>query len=419
MSKLNLHRNLFLEREELLRFQKFMLESPVNKVFLQNTTNWGIIDTGGGGTSNDFKIEAGTNSGTVKIANTSRAITESGLLIEKLAEDNISIPDDSTYYWLKIGHEYSNLEEGTLSISSQGVVTGIGTKFTEVLRGQSTEDPVKIKLVSTNNIAIYEIVDVVDDLNCLLQGESFVAENGIKYYVIGSTPLGETVTTEQQEGLYYYDSCVITQVEETVEDTEPAGLVENEEFWIARVINNSGTVTVEDKRTGYFWEYYIRGVSDKLDKNQNLNDVANKSTARSNLGVLSEEDTLNLLNVDDSGWFTMDRGVHISSTNYEVKIRRLGSIVCITGKFQFTAQPEEAETLFSIAYSVIGDKAIPSVIIRSQVTFINGDDNNDGCGIYIDTDGSGDLQVRATDRIFIGSEVLNDPCKFHLTYIGG
>ena len=45
MSKVDFHRNTFLEIEELNRFQKFMVESNVNKTFLSNTINWGIIDT--------------------------------------------------------------------------------------------------------------------------------------------------------------------------------------------------------------------------------------------------------------------------------------------------------------------------------------------------------------------------------------
>lgn len=407
MSKINLNRNLFLEREEILRFQKFMLESAVNKTFLSNTTNWGIIDTSGGSSPNDFKVEAGSTSGTVKISNLSRALQNEGLLIEQKAFDNLAIPNDSSYYWLKIGHTYSKLEEGTISISSQGVVTGVGTKFTEVLRGQSTEVPVKIKLVSTNNIAIYEIVDVVDDLNLVLQGESFVAENGISYYVIGSTPLGVTITTEQQEGLYDYDSCLITQVSETVEDTEPAGLVNGEEFWIARVINNSGTVTIEDKRTGYYWEYYIRGVSDKLDKDENLNDLPNKTTARANLNVYSQIEVDNLLNLTEVGWTTMDRGeTAADASGYDIKFSRIGKLCTITGKFTTISGAAAGAIVASIPWSTVaGSEDVivnltNNVYIQSSTVDDAASGKNRGMGFYVAARGeSDDLQLKVLENV--------------------
>src|SRR5690554_1685923 len=110
MSKLNINRNTFLEREELLRFQKFVLNSPVNKAFLANTLSWGVVGTSSGsGTPEDFKIESGTSSGTIKMLKDSVAITESGLLIEKLAFDNLSVPSDGNWHWVKIGHKYSNI----------------------------------------------------------------------------------------------------------------------------------------------------------------------------------------------------------------------------------------------------------------------------------------------------------------------
>mgnify|MGYP000869455518 FL=1 len=298
MSKLNINRNIFLEREELLRWQKFMLESPVNKTFLANTLKWGIIDTSGGGIVLDFKVEAGTNPGTVKISNLSRALTSDGLIIEQSVIDNVVITAYSNYYWLKIAHKYSNLEDGVCSITSDGQVTGVNTIFTDVLRGQSLETPVKIKFSnSVNNTGIYEVVDVVNDTNLVLSGNSFTAESGLKYFVVGCTPIGETITSEQQLGLYFYDSCNLTQVLETTLNTAPAGKVQDKEFWIARVINNGGIVTIEDKRTEY-WEYYIKGVSDKLTKTENLNDLSDKPTARTNLDVYSKEEVDSLLSVD-------------------------------------------------------------------------------------------------------------------------
>ena len=374
MSKLNINRNLFLEREELLRWQKFMLESPVNRTFLVNTLTWGIVDTGGGAASTDFLLAAGTSAGTVKMVKASVALTSTGNLIDKEAFDNLAVTADSNWYWIKIAHQYSNLEDGTIVINTEGELTGTGTKFTEVLRGQSTDVPVKIKLISNNNQSIYEVVDVIDDENAILMGDTFAAETGLKYYVVGSTPLGETITSEQEEGLYLYDDCLITFVQETVLDTAPAGLVANEEFWVARVKNTAGTVTVQDKRT-QFWEYYIKGVSDKLSKDENLGDLDDAVVARDNLNVYSKEEVEALLNVDSTTWLTLSRGGAASATNYSIKLKRVGKLCICQGTFLATSGASVVgATVASIAESLVGG-TISTPIYFSSLGYIAGDDN--------------------------------------------
>lgn len=429
MSKVDFHRNTFLEIEELNRFQKFMVESNVNKTFLSNTINWGIIDTSGGTSSNDFKVEAGTNSGTVKIANLSRALQKNGLLIEQQPIDGIAITNDSTWYWLKIGHTYTHLEEGSCSISVNGSVVGLNTKFTEVLRGVSSKVPVKVMFTSVNNTGIYDVVNVIDDLNIIIQGDAFVAESGVTYRVLGSTPLGETVTSEQQTGLYSYDSCIITKVAETVSDTPPAGLVEDEEFWIARVSNTAGTVTIQDKReytvgtTFYsqYWEYYIRGVSDKLDKYNNLSDVVDKQAARWNLGdLLTRKEIESLVNVDETQWLTMSLGSKIKDGSI-FKIKRQGKLVNIVATFRIRSSeiPLDGDILAQISYSSIGLRAAPSTDIHFDLS-ITVDRNNEVMGV-ID-------QYTNQDILFIKFKVSGyDTAEqsrgrlhsFSVTYIGG
>lgn len=385
MSKLNINRNIFLEREELLRWQKFMLESPVNKTFLANTQTWGIIDTSGGGTILDFKVEAGTNPGTIKISNLSRALISSGLIIEQSAIDNVSIPNDGNYYWLKIGHKYSNLEEGVCSITTDGQVTGTNTVFTDVLRGQSLETPVKIMFSnSSNNTGIYEVVDVVNNTNLILSGNSFTAESGLKYFAVGCTPIGETITSEQQLGLYFYDSCNLTQVLETTLNTVPAGKVQDKEFWIARVINNGGTVTIEDKRAEY-WEYYIKGVSDKLTKTENLNDLSDKPTARTNLDVYSKEEVDSLLSVDSVSWTSMTREVAANITGFDLKACRIGKTICITGRYKPVIDMPQGSKIASLSVSTIADGLSLTNKIWSQSNDISSGSTNKGLTFYVDT----------------------------------
>jgi hypothetical protein len=384
MSKLNINRNIFLEREELLRWQKFMLESPVNKTFLANTSAWGIIDTSGGGTVLDFKVEAGTNPGTVKIYNLSRALISSGLMIEQSAIDNVAIPNDGNYYWLKIGHQYSNIEEGVCSITSDGQVTGVNTIFTDVLRGQSLETPVKIKFSnSINNTGIYEVVDVVNDTNLILSGNSFTAESGLKYFVVGCTPIGETITSEQQLGLYFYDSCNLTQVLETTLDTTPSGKVQDSEFWIARVINNSGTVTIVDKRTEY-WEYYIKGVSDKLTKTNNLSDLTDLAEARNNLDVYSKEEVDVLVSTDTVGWTSMNRAAAAQNTGFDLKVCRVGKTISISGRFKPAANVNGVD-IATLSLSTIAEGLSLNNRIWSQSNEVSGGSTNYGITFYVET----------------------------------
>ena len=249
MSKLNINRNIFLDREELLRFQKFLLESPINSVILKNTTNFGIIDSSGGGESVDFLLEKGTNSGTIKISNHSIAIDEDGLLISQPAIDNIPVVEDGNWYWYYIEHQYSNLEQGELSINSDGQVTGTGTEFSKVIRGQSTEVPTKVKLVSDNNTGVYDVVDYDGDFNMILEGESFTPESGIKYYIVGSIALSETVTEDHMQGLYQYDSCNIVGVKGFPDNgPSPLSLDYGKQFFLGIAINTGTDVVAIPKK---------------------------------------------------------------------------------------------------------------------------------------------------------------------------
>lgn len=357
MSILNLNRNIFLEKEELVRLQNFLINDTAHQALLDNTSKWGIVRTVFEGESPDFKVEVGTNSGTIKIASHSKAVDEDKLLIDQPAIDNISVPNDEAYYWVKISHQYTNLEQGTCSINVNGQVTGIDTKFLDVLRGQSTEVPVKIKFYKSGgalNNSVYEVVSVTGDLNVLLAGTSFVSESGLNYIVVGSTPVGETITASQLEGLYQYDSCKIELVAETTLDTPPVtDYVEDKEFYIARVVNNSGTVTIQDKRGDQFLTFNVEGMTNKLDKDKNLSDLPDVAAARANLGVLSSSEIQSSY-FDETPWLDMSPGYKISPSGFSMKVKRIGKTCIIQGKFSIDSLPIAAgETIASIPYSFL------------------------------------------------------------------
>lgn len=356
-SKLNINRNIFLEKEELIRFQNFLMNDTVNQVMLDNTSSWGIVRTVFSGVSPDFLIEVGTNVGTIKLATNSKAVDSDKLLLNQVAFDNLAIPNDGSYYWVKISHKYSALEEGTCSINVNGEVSGTNTKFSEVLRGQATEVPVKIKFYKASgllNDQTYEVVALnvgSPDTQLILSGYGFVAESNLNYIAIGSTPIGEVLTNSQLEGLYQYDACNIELIEETTLDTAPTtDFVADKQFYVARVVNNAGTITLQDKRTN-FLTFNVEGMSNKLDKTNNLSDLSDVAIARANLGVSSAEEIENTF-FNNTGWLPMTRGSKVSSSGFSIKIRRIGKSCVIQGRFTVGGITlVDNDVVASIAYS--------------------------------------------------------------------
>lgn len=271
MSEINFTRKVFLEREELIRFQEFLRDNTVSNAILGNTTQYGIIQTNFTSPDTNFQVGNGTNVGTIKIAkDISQALDIDGNLIRLLATDNIAVTDDSNWYWVRISYTLRRYELGTVDLNTTGNLAGTDTLFTEVLRGQATDVPVKVSFEKTDGTAavnngIYEVVNIVDDTNAVLTSTTgFIAENNLRIIVIGSTPIGTIVSTEQEEGIYKYDSCLIELVAETVADTPPTLPVGGEDkyFYVARVQNTANVITIQDKRDieETYWKFAVPGI---------------------------------------------------------------------------------------------------------------------------------------------------------------
>ena len=298
MSNLNITRNTFLEKEELTRLQKFMINNVTHDLFVANSRSYGVVQSDFINTiPTDWLIQAGTNSGSIKISTDSRTFDSDGLMSFQPAFDNYVVPAD-IWYWVRVSHQYTPTEIGTVSVDASGNLTGIGTKFSEVLRGMSTDVPVKIKFIKTDSSApvndqVYTIVSSVSDTAAIIIGATsvFTAETNLKYIVIGTTPVSEILSAEQLLGIYNYDSCLVELVAEETADTPPSiGYIAGKNFYVARIKNISGLVSVTDKRTGNWWDFNIRGLFDKLDKSNNLSDILDAVAARANLDVYSKEE---------------------------------------------------------------------------------------------------------------------------------
>lgn len=255
MSAINLSEDLFLGTAELQRLIDFIDSDGYKKLLVDNSYSFGIIKAGDDSELDNFKVESGTNTGTIKIATNSYALDENGNLIYKEAEDNIAIPDDNQYYWVKIKYEASTIEEGTVSVDNQGNLTGSSTKFTEILRGQPNH-PAKIKFTDGSlNTQEYYVQEVISDTSAILLGV-FQSESDLHYAVVGTFTPG-VEPSESEKYPFQYDSTIdITVADgglvlETVLNTAPSK-TEGEEFYIARVKRNGSTLTIEDKRTE-FW----------------------------------------------------------------------------------------------------------------------------------------------------------------------
>lgn len=269
MSKLNVSRNVFLEKEELTNMLSFFATAPLMKAVLQASYSFGLITNDPSKINpktvnkpdnedaliDPFKVETGTNSGTIKIL-PGMAFTSQGNFIDINVEDNISVPNDSSFYWVKIGYKTRNYEKGYVSVNSQGVVSG-SVDFTGKVRGQSSSTPVSIRFekqdgsVPLNN-GVYQIVNVIDNQNLLLTSAStFVAESNLRVIVLGTLPLGGVLTQEQRDGLYTYDDYVISLVPEASLSTPPGK--EADEYYIARVQNSGGSVSVYNEVKSEYW----------------------------------------------------------------------------------------------------------------------------------------------------------------------
>lgn len=247
----------------------FLVTAPLMKAVLQASYSFGMItndpskinpNTVNKPANEDnlvdpFKVETGTNSGIIKIL-PGMALTSQGEFIDINVEDNIAVPNNSNFYWVKIGYQTRNYEKGYVSVNSQGIVSG-SVNFSGKVRGQSSSTPVSIRFekqdgsVPLNN-GIYQIVNVIDNQNLLLTSAStFVAESNLRVIVLGTLPLGGVLTSEQRNGLYTYDDYVISLVPEVSVSTPPEK--EADEYYIARVQNSGGTVSVSNEVKSEYW----------------------------------------------------------------------------------------------------------------------------------------------------------------------
>jgi len=269
MSKVKFSENLFLGVSELKKFQKFLEDDGYKRQFLLITDKFGLIrqtELPGIGEilveDNFYVSKAGTPTDEV-IVNVGVALDKNANLILNTVPQNFQIPNGNNWYWIKVSHQFTSVEKGTISLDSLGNVTGVSTEFLSALRGQPNF-PSKIKFTNSTlgNSDEYEVVSVTDDDTLVLQGD-FIPESGLTYSVIGTFTPG-FVVSGGNKNIFQYDSCSIELVLEVLSNVPPGNL-QGEEFYIARAKNNSGTVTLEDKRIEW-WKNEASNALTTLDR---------------------------------------------------------------------------------------------------------------------------------------------------------
>ena len=177
MSKLKCSENLFLEVNELNRLVKFIEDDGWKRAFKAIVCKYGIVKNV---ENNYFKPIKKTNE--VLTINSGLAFDSDMNAIVSSNATDIVIQNNGVKKWVVIQRSITNEELGTVSVTSNGIVSGVGTEFTKVLRG-GHNFPTKMKLVSNQNVGTYEVVSVISNTQAIISG-SLAAESNVKYKVI-------------------------------------------------------------------------------------------------------------------------------------------------------------------------------------------------------------------------------------------
>lgn len=243
MSRLKFSSNLFLEVNELQRFKKFLEEDGWKRAMKAISKNFGIVENA---SNSYFKVTPRAGSNSVIVINAGIAFDSNMDAIVMTDDLELSVGNTGSNRWVILSRAVTNEEQGTVSINSDGSLSGIGTEFTKVLRGQPNF-PVKVKFNSTSNNGEYEVVSVTSDTSALLSG-SFVNQSNIKYSVVGTFTPGFQ-PTEDNKMIYEYDSYNIEVV-----DSEDRPAVSEDEFILAMIsFDASGSMNVSDERIRYMF----------------------------------------------------------------------------------------------------------------------------------------------------------------------
>lgn len=248
--KLKFAPDLFLEVAELNRLQKSLDKEGFRKVLLQDSQKFGLIYNST--TDPDFdngKVIRDVDNGsdkTIKV-NELFGVDKSGEFLYSELQTQITVPNDSNWYWVKISHTFSVKEKGLFSIAANGNLVGsVDAELLTILRGQPNF-PSRIKFLnSASNTQEYDILEVIDNQNAIVTGGPFTVESGLQIGVVGTFTQGITVPGGDKYP-FQYDRVTLTLVQETSINQRPS-YTSGTEFFLARIKRVGADVIIQDKR---------------------------------------------------------------------------------------------------------------------------------------------------------------------------
>lgn len=367
MSRLKFSSNLFLEVNELQRFNKFMEEDGWKRAMKAITKNFGIVENA---SNTYFKVTSKAGSNSVIVINAGLAFDSNMDAIVMEEDLELSVANTGQNRWVILSRGVTNQEKGTVNVNSDGSLSGIGTEFTKVLRGQPNF-PVKVKLDSTQNTEEYEVVSVSSDTSALLSG-SFVNENGMKYSVIGTFTPGFQPTDENKM-IYEYDSYSISVV-----DSADRPTISSDEFILAVIsFNESGAMSVSDERINHMFNNpYVQSSAESDTATDPLVSLLSTGIVGGIRSVGSVAAEIELI---------MEHGYTI--TRYELQTTSTSNtFVILNGQCNFLSTGNIPDSMFkgwllvnraNMKYAVIDDNSNKSLFISNFDSSIIQENNND------------------------------------------
>ena len=277
MSNLKFSPDLFLEVAELNRLKRFLDADGFRANLIQNTISYGLIRKEDDLSFANGRVERGADASTGDKTITVlglQAVDKNGLLLLSAQAPNILVPNDNGWHWVKAKHAYSSIEQGKITLAVNGDLTGVGTKFTEVLRGMPNF-PSRIRFQNSQfNTLEYDVLEVISDTQAIImhpaaQGTgvaTFEVESDLQYSVVGTFTPGVAVPLDDKYP-FQYDSTIFEVVKETVANQRPL-FIKDKEFYLARVKMQGGGVIVQDKRTE-FWQPQGKASINEVDTQPN------------------------------------------------------------------------------------------------------------------------------------------------------
>ena len=139
--------NLFLEVAELNRFKRSMVDDGYKKAIKCLARSFGVVRDKDG---SYFKTIL--KSGRVITLNPGLAFDANVdcIVLENPIDFSVPTLNDGEFFWLIVSHATTHNEVGTVSINTDGSLSGVGTEFLSVLRGQANF-PTKVKFLSSRS----------------------------------------------------------------------------------------------------------------------------------------------------------------------------------------------------------------------------------------------------------------------------